>query len=232
MDFTQILSYQNLDRELYNIERQIKSNENKRKAEEMHESMRAAQEKSLQLEKKAGVLLADIEKMKKQFQIQQDKINEFMSKDLSKMSSAEIAKLTTLKDKLSQNLVILDKNLTALAENINAVLAEFNKTIKTFNSAKAQYNASKTAYEKDVESVESKKDELAKKLAVLAKTVDSKLMDAYQKRRHENIFPVIVPLRNNSCGGCHIELPYANISKLESEGILSCEHCRRIIYKD
>ena len=56
-------------------------------------------------------------------------------------------------------------------------------------------------------------------------------MEAYIKRRKENVFPVVVPLTGNSCGGCHVELPYANITKLNEEGLLSCEHCRRLIYK-
>ena len=64
----------------------------------------------------------------------------------------------------------------------------------------------------------------------IAKTIDPKLMEQYTKRRKDNIFPVMVPVRDSSCGGCHMELPVSMMNKLKEDGILSCEHCRRIIY--
>ena len=230
MDLKNILDYQALDSELFKIERELRENQNKKTASTMHESMKEAQGRSIKLEEKAGSLLAEIEKVKKQFKLQQDKMDEFMSKDLEKMSKEELEKLSSLKDKLAQNLVILERNLTSLAENVNAVLSDFNKTIKTFNSCKEQYAKSKSAYEQDLKAVESQKSEITKKLETLSKGIEPRIMEAYRKRRKENIFPVVVPLNNNSCGGCHIELPYANISKLQDEGILTCEHCHRLIY--
>ena len=230
MDLKNILDYQALDSELFKIERELRENQNKKTASTMHESMKEAQGRSIKLEEKAGSLLAEIEKVKNQFKLQQDKMDEFMSKDLEKLSKEELEKLSSLKDKLAQNLVILERNLTSLAENVNAVLSDFNKTIKTFNSCKEQYAKNKSAYEQDLKAVESQKSEITKKLETLSKGIEPRILEAYQKRRKENIFPVVVPLNNNSCGGCHIELPYANISKLQDEGILTCEHCHRLIY--
>ena len=231
MDLNKILEYQKIDSELFQIERQLRNNENKKMASKMHENMKEAQNRSFKLEEKAGTLINEINKVKTQFKTQQDKLEEFTSKDIDKMSKEDIEKLSILKDKLAQNLSILDRNLSSLAENVNAVLSEFNKTIKIFNSCKEQYSKSKIAYDNDVKSVEAKSQELTKKLKEYEKVIDTKIMEAYLKRRKENIFPVVVPINNNSCGGCHIELPYANISKLEEDGILTCEHCHRLIYK-
>lgn len=231
MNLNKILEYQKLDSDLVKIERQIKENSNKKLANKMHEKMREAQDRSLKLEEKAGNIFSEIEKVKKQFKIQQDKMEEFSSKDIQKLSKEELNKLVALKDKLAQNLSILERNLSSLAENVNAVLADFNKTIKTFNSSKEQFSKSKEDYESDLKAVERNKKEIEDKLKNLSKSIEPKIMEAYQKRRKENIFPVVVPLINNSCGGCHIELPYANISKLQDDSVLTCEHCHRLIYK-
>lgn len=231
MKVDKMLEYQKLDSEKFKIEKQLRENSNRQTAGQMHESMKNAQSRSLKLEEKAGGLLAEIDKVKKQIATQESKMNEFLNKDLSKMSKEEIEQLTSLKNKLAQNLQILEKNLTMLAESVNAVLADFNKTIKTFNSAKEQYAKSKTAYDEDVKAVEGRKTEIEKELSSLAKECDAKLLDSYLKRRKENVFPVIVPLKGNLCGGCHVEMPYATISKLENDEVLVCEHCRRIIYK-
>lgn len=232
MNIDKILEYQKIDSELFKIEKEVRENKNKQVANQMHENMKVAQSRSIKLEEKAGVVLGEIEKLKKQYQTQEEKMNEFLSKDLTKLSKAELEKYNSLKDKLSQNLSILEKNLTSLAETVNALLADFNKTIKNFNTSKEQYLKSKEDYEKDVKEIESKKESVEGKLKKLEKEIDGKMMEAYKKRRGENIFPVLVPLKGNSCGGCHVELPYANISILDSEGVFSCEHCRRLIYKN
>ncbi|MBE7073748.1 MAG: hypothetical protein E7379_01500 [Clostridiales bacterium] len=236
MKVEKILEYQKLDREMYKLEREIKDNPNKEKANKLHETMRVAQEKSVALEGKAGAILKEIDKVKGHLKLQQDKMAEFTAKDLSTLSKQEIEKIASLKDKLAQNLQILEKNLTALAENVNSVLSEFNKTIKTFNTAKEDFAKCKTSYDNDIKAIESKKAEVAKNLSVIAKEIDSVIMEAYQKRRKENIFPVVVQLMEQGkgsyfCGGCRTQLSIASINKLDSEAVVSCDHCRRLIYK-
>lgn len=232
MKVDKILEYQNLDTEMFKIERQLKENQNKRMASEAHERMKNAQSHSIDLEKKAGALLTEIDKVKKQLKIQEDKMEEFLQKDVANMGKEEVEHLSILKNKLAQNLQILEKNLTTLAESMNATLSDFNKTIKTFNSSKEEFAKCKNAYDEDVKAVEGQKAEIEKKLAEIAKSCDSNLMESYLKRRKENVFPVIVPLKGNSCGGCHVELPFVSVAKLNDEGVLVCEHCRRIIYKN
>lgn len=231
MDITKILEYQKLDSELFKLEKALRDNSNKKTASEMSNNAKVAQQHSVGLEKKAGELLAEVDTIRKQFQIQTGKMAQVMAKNVEAMSKEEVELMLSLKDKLSQNLNILDKNLTKLAENVNAVLADFNKTIKTYNIAKEKFTQSKAAYDKDVEAVEPKKIELEKGLFKLEKGIDADLMEKYKKRRSDNLFPVLVPLKGGrSCGGCHMELPAAEVAKLRTNGILSCEHCRRIIY--
>lgn len=231
MDLKKILEYQNLDSELYKIEKNVKDSQNKKTAAQMHENMKNAQERSLKLEEKAGSVLAEIEKIKQQYKIQENKMNEFLQKDLTTLSRTELEKYNVLKDKLSQNLSILEKNLSSLAETINGMLADFNKTIKTFNTSKEEYLKSKEKYDNEVKAVEEDKKTIIEKLEKLEKDIDQQTLEKYKKRRNENIFPVFVPLSGDSCGYCRVQLPFANISNLEANGVLTCEHCHRIIYK-
>lgn len=232
MKINKILEYQNLDREIFNIEKQLKENENKKRANEIYEEMKNAQDISYKMEEKATAIVENIENINKQYKIQEDKINEFMAKDLSSLSKEDVAKISQLKDKLSQNIQILENNLTALAEKMNAVLNEFNKSKHTIKTSKEEYNNFKQAYDEDLKQIDLKKAEISKKLNAIAVDIEPSIMEDYTKRRKENIFPVVVPLKGNSCGGCHVELPFANLTKLNENGIISCEHCRRIIYKE
>lgn len=231
MKVEKILEYQNLDRQIFNMEKQLKENENKKKANELYENMKNAQARSYKLEERAEQLLGELEKVKKHYQIQENKMKEFLAKSPESLSKDEVNKISQLKDKLSQNIQILEKNLASLAENMNAVLAEFNKAVKLINTSKEEYAKQKQAYDEAVKDNEKEKSAIEKNLQAIAVGIDSKLMEVYLKRRKENLFPVFVALKGNSCGGCHMELPFANLTKLNEEGILPCEHCRRIIYK-
>ena len=96
MKVDMILKYQALDREMFKIEKGLRDNQNKKAANELHENMKNAQARSVKLEENAGKLLKEIEKVKGQVKIQEDKMQEFMSKDLENMPKADVEKLRAL----------------------------------------------------------------------------------------------------------------------------------------
>ena len=57
------------------------------------------------------------------------------------------------------------------------------------------------------------------------------IMEKYLKKRADKIFPIVVPLENNVCGGCFTELSMSDISKVKNGGYIECDNCRKIIYK-
>lgn len=230
MDFTKILQYQNLDSELVKLEKAQRDNPNKKLATQMHKRASDAQARSVKLEENAKELYGRIKTIREQFDMQNRMLNQVKNKDVDSLEAKDVEALIVLKDKLAQNANFLDKNLTRLAENVKMVIDEYQKASKIYGEARNKYNECKAAYDKEMEALEPKRKELEKKLAQEEKGIDKDVLDKYKHLRKDNIFPVYVPLRNNSCGGCNIELPVAVISKLKEEGALSCEHCHRIIY--
>ena len=95
---------------------------------------------------------------------------------------------------------------------------------------KQKYKESKLACEKLEESIKPKVEEIKKQKLEMEKSIDPVLLGKYKHLRQDKIFPVFVPLNNNSCGGCSMELPAALMNKLKAEGYLECEQCRRYIY--
>ncbi len=230
MEINKILEYQTLDSELFKLEKSLRENADKKTASQMQNNAKIAQERSYKLDEKAKELQKEYYNAKNQYAIQKKKMDEIFAKDMDKLSNEEVDKLIKLQEKLSQNLSILERSFAKLAENMNALLSEFNKTKNAFQMAKEQFALSKQKFDKAQNDAMPKKQELAKKLFALEKGIDNKIIEAYKKRRAENIFPVVVSLAGNCCGGCRMELSVANLSKLKEEGILTCEHCHRIIY--
>ena len=88
--------------------------------------------------------------------------------------------------------------------------------------------------------IEAKKQEVAPKIAELEKKIselepkdeDKEKYEKYKEMKANGIFPVYVPLEENFCGGCKVELPLNFIEKLKTKKMLPCEHCGRIIMLD
>ena len=230
MDINKILEYQKLDSELFKIEKALRDNEDKKIANQMQQNAKVAQERSFKLDEKAKELEKEFSTAKAQYEIQRKKMEEVFAKDVDTLPKEEVEKLVKLKDKLSQNLAILERNFAKLAENMNSLLSDFNKTKNAYQMAKEQYGKSRQNFDKAQSDVQPRKEEIAQQLKQLEKGIDPKIVEAYKKRRSENIFPVVVPLTSNCCGGCRMELSMANLSKLKDEKVLTCEHCHRIIF--
>lgn len=232
MELKAILAYQDVDKQLFNLEKDLAKNPYKLKCNALNQSAKDSQVKSSQLEEQAGSILREMEELKKTISSTKKHGEDLLKADLEKLSAEQINDRLATKDKVLQNLTVLDKRLTKLAENINQVLAEFNKTIKNYNDAKAQYQKFKMAYDEVASAQQPKIDALKKQLEQLSKQVDAKTMEIYSKKRTDKIFPVFVELMGNNCGRCRMELSASALSKLKSEHILTCENCRSIIYEN
>lgn len=43
-------------------------------------------------------------------------------------------------------------------------------------------------------------------------------------------FPIVVPVQDGYCGGCHMKLPLQTLADLRFGGVVQCDNCSRILY--
>ena len=116
-------------------------------------------------------------------------------------------------------------------QRLSQTSAAIEKTKKHYDEARNEFMAIRTKIDEEKKVLEPEKERLQKELQVLEKDVEKNLMAEYKKRRSDNIFPVIVPLEGkNFCGRCRMELPMAAIAKIKDKGVITCEHCKRLVY--
>ena len=132
MDLQNILAYQAVDAQLFELENELANDPNKQKMTSLNQTAKASQTKSNQLEEQAGQILREMEELNKTLELSRKKGEQVLSASTENLTIEEIDERVGLKDKVSQNLTLLDKKLTKLAESINGVLAEFNRTIKNY----------------------------------------------------------------------------------------------------
>lgn len=232
MDLTNLLKYQELDEKLYNVEQRLTKSPARKRAGELSKIAKNAQLKSNELELEAGKVLKEIEDVKAKFEENKKSLQSLLNKDLDKLSMEDLDKITSLKAKILSNLNFLEKHLQKHAELVNRILMDFNKTKKMYDEARVQFIECKNKIDEETKALEPEKERLVKELEELSKSVEKNLLAEYKKRRNDNIFPVVVPLEGtNFCGRCRMELPMVAISRIKDVGVITCEHCKRLVYK-
>lgn len=232
MDLTNLLKYQELDEKLYNVEQRLTKSPARKRAGELSKIAKNAQVKSNELELEAGKVLKEIEDVKAKFEENKKSLQSLLNKDLDKLSMEDLDKITSLKAKILSNLNFLEKHLQKHAELVNRILTDFNKTKKMYDEARVQFIECKNKIDEETKALEPEKERLVKELEELSKSVEKNLLVEYKKRRNDNIFPVVVPLEGtNFCGRCRMELPMVAISRIKDVGVITCEHCKRLVYK-
>lgn len=232
MDLTNLLKYQELDEKLYNVEQRLTKSPARKRAGELSKIAKNAQVKSNELEAEASKVLKEIEDVKVKFEENKKSLQNLLNRDLDKLTMEDLDKITSLKAKILSNLNYLEKHLQKHAELVNRILMDFNKTKKMYDEARVQFIECKNKIDEETKTLEPEKERLTNELEELSKSVEKNLLAEYKKRRNDNIFPVVVPLEGtNFCGRCRMELPMVAISRIKDVGVITCEHCKRLVYK-
>ncbi len=138
---------------------------------------------------------------------------------MREMDSLE--KLNRMRDEeqvaVSEELVRQDEATANLTEEMSGV--------------KEQYDALKTTLDERLAKAKKKLESLGRKRKKSCKAVPPPILGRYEFIRERMENPVIVPVTDGVCHGCHIMIPPQNYNELqEGQQILSCPNCQRLIY--
>ena len=230
MEIEKILEYQKKDFEIVKLERQLNENINKKIVNEMVDKVKVSQSQSLQLEKLAQELNNEFVSLQKSYEENAKKLELITKKDLNSVSEEDLSSYENVTQTILANLSVLDKKFIALAENIKRTLSQFEEAKKNYNLAREKHKKHKQLFEVENAKFAPQIESLQKELVALEKGIDQQILAKYKQRRQDKKFPVFVPLNNQACGGCQMELSIASINSLKEKGYGECENCRRIIY--
>ncbi len=228
----EILKYQKKDGELLKIEKAISESKAKQVVNQMVEIVKNAQQKLKTIEKDSEKLLTEFEKLNQAAQNQNAELEKLVKQKLESQTENDLKDIEKKIKDITTNILILQKNSKKLASKIEQAIKDFEQTRNEGVVAKQKHQKGMLAYTKLVEEGNEKTEKLKTDLLALEKKIDPKLLAKYKTMREDKKFPVFVPLLNNSCGGCAMELAMSKKHILEEKGILECENCRRIIYID
>ena len=151
----------------------------------------------------------------------------------AKKSGAEdIGEFGSLLSRLS----ILEGQLADMERKISEKTSAFKNATMAVIRSQEVVKKHTEAFEKQKASIAGKLNELKAKFDAQSQGIDEKLIAKYnaiRKQKGSDTKDVVVPVTaDNRCGGCIMEIPLSQVSKISASGWAVCEECNRIIYKD
>lgn len=230
MNIDNLLAYQVKDLELHKLEKDLYEGSDKKIINDMIVKVKESQNKSLQLERTATDLNNEFESLKKSYDENIKKLNMMSNSDIEKLSEVDLASFDSGLNNLIANLDFIENKLSYFAKSMNVILSDFENAKKSYEKARTEYSAHKKLYDDQYNQAKPLIDEKVKELTALEKGIDPKLLQKYKAKRQDKKFPILVALSGTDCGGCQMQLSYASLNTLKENGIIECEHCRRLIY--
>ena len=232
MNIEKILEYQSLDTEIHKLEQQLLNNPDQKAITKLQNVVKETQVISANLEKEAEKAVQDFQKLKKNYTDAYGSLTRLEQSQNNNYNESQCADCVKQLNNISSFLTALEKRIMAMADSVSKILAEYESAKQNYNKAKTKHAHHKAKLQKLETEILPKIDALKANLSNLESGMPENFLKKYKAKRQDNVFPVVVPLRENSCGGCGMELPSAQVEKLKKDGFLECENerCHRIIY--
>ncbi len=225
-----LLSYQEIDKDLYKLERDLAGCDERKEYVKAKKFLETAPEKLDSLDAKALALRNEAAELSKAYLQAEETLNDFENLDELVNGGADIAFYKKKAQSIVEKLKKLKADIAALTTNIKETDAEYQKLKKQVISVQKQYTEASEKYKSVKAAKEPEKKSLEGKLSEAAKDVSADLMEMYQTKRKERIFPVVGELTGGRCPFCGMEPPLAARNKLTGGGIIECDNCHRIIF--
>ncbi len=126
---------------------------------------------------------------------------------------------------------ILEEKVLMTFDEIDAINGEINKEKEVLAQKEKEYLAQKKEVEDEVRLLEDKVKVLNNKRVQLTPEMDANILERYEKVLKNKEGLALVPVRNNSCNGCYMNVTAQMLNEIKMyERIVSCEMCARILY--
>ncbi len=227
-----LLKYQQEDSKLLSIEREAANSEERRNFTQAKAFLTKAPEKLDALESKAIELSALLERLNKQYEEISETLTDFENLDELVDGGADISFYKKNVLQITERLKSIRAEVSALTAAIKSSDDEYQTMKKKVISVQKQYAEYSEKYKAYKESKLKEMSQIQKELAVLEKDIDPEVMQKYQSKRSERIFPILCAVKNGRCSKCGTELSLIGKEKIGSGNVTECDNCHRFLYSE
>lgn len=224
-----ILNYQETDKKLYAIEKEIAESEANKLYRKLRTFLKTAPEKVDALDAKANSLRAMSQELMQKYEQLELLLADFANIEELIAGGADISFYKKKAQSVAEQVKKLKADIRSLTENIQATDEEYKTLKKKVKAATKQYETAKEEYDKVKSAVEKERTEYKTQLEEQAKQIEESVLNRYLTKRKEGTpFPIVAQIVGERCPICGMELPVAARGNL-SKGV-ECESCHRILF--
>lgn len=229
--FGKILEYQKIEGLVIKLENELAKSSDREKATEIQKELKNYHSRLVVLEENAKKVNNAYSVAIKKYQEYNEKLAE-LEKQVETASDDKVDFFEKAYKDFVNIANALEKEIAKMHNDIQQINHEYEEIMKRSRLGREKFDGYKAKYTKLKSELEPQIAENKDKLAKLQKEIDAKLYQRYSQKRENRIFPIFVPLTDNKCGGCRMEISASKLGAMKSNefGVIECENCSRIIY--
>ncbi len=223
-----LLDIQKLDLEIRDIKE--KEEEIPRYIKEGEEKVKHAEEEVNRLHKEIERTLVKRKEKELELESNQETIRKYQLQLYQVKTNKEYASLLHEIEDLKRKNSLLEDEIIELMEKAESGEELMKNEKDNLIRLKEELEKRKEEGRKKLEILRKREKELKEKKNNLAREIDAMLLSRYE-RLIQNRGTALAEIRDETCGGCHLELPPQVLNEVKGgKKLVTCERCSRILY--
>lgn len=140
-----------------------------------------------------------------------------------KAMQSEIDRIRQQKDALEVEALQVMLNLDAQRAQLEELAAEEERLSQEYEALVQESTQQEALLRREMEPLRAGRQQLAAEISPQALVL-------YERLRRTQGGPAVARVVNNTCSGCHLEVPLLTRKAALGEALVQCEHCGRILY--
>lgn len=188
-------------------------------------------ERQTQVQERLDILKGQQKRLDGEIEDDGHKIKKSKNKLMAVGNSKEYHAMMREMDSMEKLNRLREEERIAVMEELERQNAAMQELVTEVEGLMEGYDAKKATLDERIGKAQSRLDALAKRRAKAGKVVPPPILGRYEFIRSRIEHPVIVPVSDGVCGGCHIKIPPQSYNELQKgKQILGCPNCQRIIF--
>lgn len=193
------------------------------------------------IKEKESIYTTSEEKLKKLKVRQKEKEIELLTKEETiKKHQTQLYQIKTNKEytamekeiaSLKADNSILEEGIINLLDEADAVEKEIADNKKIYEQEKSRIEAEKNKVEQEKSQLEAELKNIEAQRSEFVKNIHKNILSKYERILHAKDGLALVPVVEDACGGCNMNLPPQVINEVKLKNdLIFCGNCSRILY--
>jgi len=140
------------------------------------------------------------------------------------------AKLTEIEG-LKADKSVIEEDILKMLEDVDQTKLEIEKEKSHLSEEEKKFNQQKKEAEDRIKVIEQELHQLETKRKQIVPNIDKRILSQYERVLNNRDGLAIVPVKDNSCQGCFMNVPPQVINEIKMKNrLVICEVCSRILY--